>query len=82
MFRRKKTYKAKFWCANCGKDLKAKLPFGVIPVKDNQLTHLYDVHNMRLVNQRGVQVAGPEHIYCPNCGSYELSQYKWATTKV
>jgi predicted RNA-binding Zn-ribbon protein involved in translation (DUF1610 family) len=77
MFGRAKKYTAKFWCSNCGKNLKIGLPFGIMPILDGELTHLYDVHNFQLVNGRGVRTGGKEHIFCPNCGSYELNQIKW-----
>jgi hypothetical protein len=54
-----------------------KLPFGVVPVEDNSLTHLYDVQRFIFVDWRGAHTAGKVHIFCPNCGSYELNQIKW-----
>lgn len=79
MFRKKK-YHAKFWCTNCGNDIKAKLPFGVIPVQEKKLVHLYDVQKSALVDVCGRLVCQQVYLFCPNCGSYEINQYRWRAT--
>lgn len=81
MFRRKKRYKAKFWCNNCGDDFTMKLPMGVMPTQHEDLYYLYDVHKQINVDSNGKLTKEPIFAFCTKCGSYEISQVKWTVKK-
>lgn len=77
MLRRKRKYKALFWCNNCGADFKVKLPFGVMPVQHNEMYFLFDMKNNKSVDQKGRPVSSPVYPRCSKCGSYEIVKVKW-----
>jgi len=79
MFRKKK-YKVKFWCSNCGCDFKMKLPFGVMPTLHKKFYHLYDIGQQSMVDLKGNKIKTAFHINCKKCGSFEVNHYNWRVT--
>jgi hypothetical protein len=75
---RKKSYKAKFLCRNCGAKMTVRLSFGVMPVRQDKNYYLFDLRNQLFVDCGGRPIQNPIYLFCTACGSYELCQYTWS----